>query len=74
MSFNADPDPAFYLDLNPDPDSQTNVIHADPDPGQTLPSQNVESLHENILYVDTVIGWVIGEVRKYPTYGGTKLF
>ncbi len=35
---NADPDPAFYLraDPNPDPESQTNNIHVDPDPGTNL--------------------------------------
>ncbi len=34
IGFNADPDPAFYLNADPDPDpgSQTN---ADPDPRQT---------------------------------------
>jgi hypothetical protein len=38
-----DPGPAFYLRVNPDPESQTNP---DPDSGQTLPSQKVEFLHE----------------------------
>ncbi len=35
IGFNADPDPAFFLIVDPDPDpgSQTN---ADTDPGQTL--------------------------------------
>ncbi len=38
IGFNADPDPAFYLDADPDPGSQ---INADPDLdfGQPLPSQ-----------------------------------
>jgi hypothetical protein len=46
---NADPDPAFfYLSAYPDPGSQT---HADPDTGPTFPSQKVEFLHENIMYV-----------------------
>ncbi len=48
--FNADPDPAFYLsaDLDPDPDSgsKTNPYpetnpYPDPDPGQTFPLQKV---------------------------------
>jgi hypothetical protein len=45
MGFDADPDPAFYLnaDQDPDPGSQPNV---DPDPSQTLKSQKVEFLHE----------------------------
>jgi hypothetical protein len=38
IGFNADPDPAFYLNAVPDPGSQTN---ADPnlDPCQTLKAQ-----------------------------------
>jgi hypothetical protein len=38
IGFNADPDPAFYLNADPalDPGSQT--IHVDLDPGQTLPT------------------------------------
>jgi hypothetical protein len=49
IGFKADPDPAFYLnadpDSDPDPVSQTN---ADPDPdlGQTLKAQKFEFLHE----------------------------
>jgi hypothetical protein len=31
----ADPDPAFYFDAVPDPD--TGTLHADPDPIRTLP-------------------------------------
>jgi hypothetical protein len=52
--FNADPhldpDPAFYLiaDPNPDTGSQTN---ADPDPGQTLPSQKVDFHMKYIPYL-----------------------
>jgi hypothetical protein len=30
-----DPDPAFYIDAVPDPD--TGTLHADPDPIRTLP-------------------------------------
>ncbi len=45
--FNADPGPAFYLNVDPDPDpdpgSTTNV-----DPGQTLPSQKVGFDMKNI--------------------------
>jgi hypothetical protein len=40
-----DPDPAFYLnadpDTNPDPGSQTNAVNADPNPGSTLASQKI---------------------------------
>ncbi len=40
-----DPDPAFYLNAEPDPDpdpgSQTNAVHADPDPCSTLAPQEV---------------------------------
>ncbi len=46
IGFNADPDPAFYLNADPDPDpdpgSQINADpDPDPDPGETLPSQKV---------------------------------
>ncbi len=45
FDFNADPDPAFHLNANSDPDigSKTNAIHSDTDtdPGQTLPSLKV---------------------------------
>ncbi len=46
--FNADPDPAFYLNANPDPDPglQTN---ADRDAGQTFKSQKVKFLDEIII-------------------------
>ncbi len=44
MGFKSDPDPAFYL--NADPESQTK---ADPDLSQTLQSQKVE-LGNNIRY------------------------
>jgi hypothetical protein len=37
-----DSDPAFNLNADLDPGSQT---HADPDLGQTFKSQNVEFLH-----------------------------
>jgi hypothetical protein len=47
IGFSADPDPAFNLIAHPDPDpeSQTNAVHAHPDPGQKK-SQNIEFLHE----------------------------
>jgi hypothetical protein len=38
IGFNADPDPAFYLNADPDPDP-VSQINADADPGQTMPSQ-----------------------------------
>ncbi len=41
IGFYADPDPAFYFSTDPG-----NQINADPDPGQTLPSQKVEVLHK----------------------------
>jgi hypothetical protein len=40
FSFIADPDPAFYLNVDtgkdPDPASKPMRIHGDPDPGQAL--------------------------------------
>jgi hypothetical protein len=39
IGFSANPRPAFYLKADPDAESQTN---ANPDLGQTLPSQKVE--------------------------------
>ncbi len=54
IGFNADADPAFYLNPDPDPDpgNQPMRIHADPDPdpGQTLKSQKVEFLHEKYTW------------------------
>jgi hypothetical protein len=50
IGFNADPDPVFYLNADPDPGNQTNA-DPDPDPGQTLPSQKVGFIMNNILYV-----------------------
>jgi hypothetical protein len=42
IGFNADPDPAFYLIADPDPDQGSgSKINPDPVSGQTLPSQNV---------------------------------
>ena len=49
IGFNADPDPAVYLNADPDPESQTNA-YPDPDPGQTLPSQKGEFLHEKYTF------------------------
>jgi hypothetical protein len=53
ISFNANPDPACYLnaDPNPDPGSQTN---ADPDPGQIFKFKVTKKLNfhmKNILKV-----------------------
>jgi hypothetical protein len=39
ISFYADPDPAFYPNLDQNPGRQTN---ADPDPGQTVELQQFE--------------------------------
>ncbi len=41
----SDPNPAFHLDVAPDPGNQTNA-DLDLDPGQTLSSQKVEFLHK----------------------------
>jgi len=54
IGFNADPDPAFYFDTDPNTDldlgSQTNVdpiqAYQDLDPDKTFESQKVEFLHE----------------------------
>jgi hypothetical protein len=36
ICFNTDPDPAFYLDANPDPGRETNAeLLMHPDPGHT---------------------------------------
>jgi hypothetical protein len=44
FGFNADPEPAFYLsaDADPDPGAKPMRIHADPDPNQTLRSQKLD--------------------------------
>ncbi len=53
IGFNADPDPAFYLNAEPDPDpdlgSQTNA-DSDPDPGH----KNLGFEIKNVLYVGNV--------------------
>ncbi len=46
IGFNADLEPAFYLNSDPDPRTQIQGvkpmrIHADPDPGQILKSHKV---------------------------------
>ncbi len=64
IGFNADPDPAFYH--NAEPENQINA-DPDPDPGQTLKSQKVEFLHENMLKVRTI-------KDKKLSYEGTKAF
>ena len=48
IGFNANPDPAFYLNAELDPGSQTN---ADPDPDQTYKSKNMNFNMKNILKV-----------------------
>ncbi len=40
IGFNADPDLAFFFNVDPDPGNKTNAV-ADPDLGQTLKSQKV---------------------------------
>jgi hypothetical protein len=46
------PDPAFDLNADLDPGSQTNADQdRDPDPGQTLKSQKVNFYMKNILKV-----------------------
>ncbi len=49
---NADPDPAFDLNSDPDPEpgAKPMQIHADPEPGQTLMSKKAEFLHEKYTY------------------------
>jgi hypothetical protein len=53
INFSADPDPAFYLNADPVSGSQTNSADpdSDVDPGQTLPSQNVEFLTLKIYFM-----------------------
>ncbi len=53
IDFIAEPNPAFYPNARPDPDQREQPvwIRADPDPGQTLPSQKVGCLKKKILYV-----------------------
>jgi hypothetical protein len=43
--FNADPDPAFYLNADTDPGNQ-DILDPDSDPGQTLTLQKAEFFHE----------------------------
>jgi hypothetical protein len=47
MAYVVDWDPAFYLNVDPDPDPgiQTNAVPA-LDPGQAFKSQRVEFLHK----------------------------
>jgi hypothetical protein len=51
----ADTDPAFYLNADPDPGSQTKAIHADPelDPGQTLSHKKLNFFMKNLLSIGT---------------------
>ncbi len=66
MDLHKNPDPAFYLNADPDLGSQTN---ANSDPGQTLKSQKVGFLHENVNFM-----WEIISQKTYRTYVGTKAF
>jgi hypothetical protein len=54
-SFNAKPDPTFYLNANPDPDivNQTKPMRilADTYPCQTLSSQKLDFYMKNVFYV-----------------------
>ncbi len=47
IGLNADPDPAFYLNVDLDPDRDPgSQAHAVLDPGQTLKLQKIRFLHE----------------------------
>jgi hypothetical protein len=59
--FNANLNPAFYLNADPDPGANIMRIHADPDPGHSLKSQKVEFLHENMFKVGN-------KSKSYGTY------
>jgi hypothetical protein len=48
ISFNAEPDPAAYLNTDPDPG---NLTIADLDPGQTLPPQKVQYDMKNMYFM-----------------------
>jgi hypothetical protein len=55
IGFNANPDPAFNLhaDPNPDPGAKLMWIHAEPDPGLTVQSsQQFDCLNEKYRYFD----------------------
>ncbi len=55
IGFNADLDPAFYLNADPDPDpgKEPMRIQADPDPGQTSKSHKKLNFYmKNIFKVD----------------------
>jgi hypothetical protein len=52
LGFNADPDPAFYLNAAPDPGSQT---YTDTDPSQTFKSQKVEFLMEALFKILVIL-------------------
>ncbi len=54
ISFYADPDPAFYLNLDPNPGRQTNADPVpnpdpDPDPGQALKLLQFEFLNAEYI-------------------------
>jgi hypothetical protein len=66
--FNANPDPAFNLNADPDqdPDSR-NQTNADPDSSRNLKTQEVEFLHEKYRYLKLIIG------KKNHTYNGSGI-
>ncbi len=53
IGFNANPDPAFNLnaDPNPSPGAKPMWIHAKSDPGLTVALQKFDGLNGNILYI-----------------------
>jgi hypothetical protein len=48
IGFSAEADPTFYLNADPNTESQNNALH--PDPGQTLPLIEGEFLNEKYSY------------------------
>ncbi len=70
--FSTDPDPAFYLNADPDTGSQSNVDPI-PDPGQTLKSQKFTFHMKNKFTVLT--GTVNGKktyLRRYKSLFGRR--
>jgi hypothetical protein len=48
IGFSAEADPTFYLNADPNTESQNNALH--PDPGQTLPLIEEEFSNEKYTY------------------------
>ncbi len=69
IGFNADQNLAYYLNADPDPESQNN---ADPDTGQTVKPKKGEFCMKNILKVQySRYRTVIGQkpyLRKYKSF------